>query len=121
MADPKEQLNQIWAIFRMLGITDDLTIIEYIAALLLRLVQRQSPVGFAQNRVVDQGFEHRRFEIVRHHPFGHAAKALKGSPVQGQPGRHFLVKDQLGVLVTTVAQGGHKDVGRPQPTADRVE
>lgn len=46
------------------------------------IVQGQPPVGFAQHRVVDQGLQHRRFKIVRHHPFGHSAKALEGSPVQ---------------------------------------
>lgn len=35
MADPTEHLNRIWAIFRRHGITDDLTIIENLAALLL--------------------------------------------------------------------------------------
>lgn len=35
MANPGEYLNRIWAIFRRAGITDDLTIIEYVAALLL--------------------------------------------------------------------------------------
>lgn len=32
-----------------------------------------------------------------------------------------MVKDQFGVLVAAVAQGGHKNIGRPQPPLDRVE
>ena len=84
------------------------------------IVLGHAPVGFAQHRIVDQGLDHRSFEVVRHDPLGHAAPALEGAPVQPNPGRHFLVKDQLGILVTAVAQGGDKDVGRAQSTAGRV-
>ena len=35
MASVRELLNQVWSVFRRAGIADDLTIIEYIAALLL--------------------------------------------------------------------------------------
>jgi hypothetical protein len=37
MVSIRELLNQIWSSFRLVGITDNLTIIEHIAALLLNL------------------------------------------------------------------------------------
>ena len=35
MANVRDLLNQVWALFRRAGIADDLTIIEHVAALLL--------------------------------------------------------------------------------------
>jgi hypothetical protein len=84
-------------------------------------VQGQASVSFAQDRIEHQRFLDCRLEVVGDDPARHAAKALEGALVEGQPGGHFLVKDDLGVLVSAVAQGGHEDICPPEFAADRVK
>lgn len=84
------------------------------------VVQPQAAIGLAQHRVVHQGLQHRRLEIVRHHPVGHAAEALEGAPMQANPGRRLLIEDELGVLVAAEAQGRHERPGWARAAAVRV-
>jgi hypothetical protein len=84
------------------------------------IVLGHTPVGLSKHRIVHQRLHHRGLEIVRHDAPGNAAKALEGAAMQPDPGGHLLVKDELGILVAAVAQGGDKDVGAAQPVAVRV-
>ena len=61
-----------------------------------------------------QSLQYRRFQIVRDHPLRHPSKILERPLVQGNPGRHLLVKDQFGILVAAVSQCRHKHIGCPQ-------
>ena len=81
----------------------------------------EAAVGFAQDRIVQGGLEHRRLEVVEHDPGGHAAEALEGAAMQAQPGGDLLVEDQLGVLVAAEGEGHDEDVGGAQLAAPRVE
>lgn len=46
---------------------------------------------------------------------------FKGSSVAGQPGRHFLVGDDLGVHMPTKTQGHDKDPGFDLIAAENVD
>lgn len=52
-----------------------------------------------------------RLEVVNDDLAHDTAKELKGVAVAAQPRFHFLVPDQLGILVAAVAEGHHEDVG----------
>ena len=75
------------------------------------VVLSHTPVSCTQHRVIHEGLRHRYFEVVEHRALGYPTSPLKRMPVQSNPGRYFLIKDHFGVLVTTVAHLGHKDVG----------
>ncbi len=85
------------------------------------IVLGHATVDFAQHRFVDQRLGDRRFEVVGDNPLRHTAPALKSSTVESNPGRYFLIKDQLGVLMTAVAKGSHERVGSTQTVALWIE
>jgi hypothetical protein len=85
------------------------------------IVQGQPPVGLAQHRVLQQEFAHRGLEVIGHYPRGHTPEALKSAPMERNPGRGFLVKDQFGVLVPTETQGGDEHIGTPCTTRPGVK
>jgi hypothetical protein len=85
------------------------------------VVQGHFPVGFSQHRVNDQRLQHGRLEIVGHHPPDYPAKVRKSPPVQPNPGRDFLVKHQLRILMTAEGQRCDKDIRRPDPPTGRVK
>ena len=84
------------------------------------VMQTHPAIGFSQHRIMDERLQHGRFEIVGHDALGHAAEAFKGAPMQCDPGRGLLVKDQFGVLVTAVAQGRDKHIRGPQAPVARM-
>jgi hypothetical protein len=63
-------------------------------------------IGLLNRRlfVADVGFDDRRFEIVQHDAVRHAAKEFERVLVAQQPGRQFLIKHDLGVLMPTPGQ-----------------
>jgi len=78
------------------------------------------PVRLLCLRIIPNGLDDRRFEIVHDHSFGYPLKESKGITVQAQPGLDFLVEDELSVLVTAPGQGHDKGPGAAQFIGLRV-
>ena len=75
------------------------------------IVLRHPPVGFAQDRTVDQDLDNRGLQIVRHQAMGHTTPELKGAAMQTDPGGDLLIEDELGILVPAEGQRGNENVG----------
>jgi len=67
------------------------------------IVLSHAPIGFAEDGIMHQCLEHRRFQIVRHDALGNTAPTLESAPMQANPGRRLLVKNDLRVLMAAVA------------------
>jgi len=86
------------------------------------VVLGEPAVRLGQDRVVQRGHQHGRFQVVQNHLAWHAPETLEGTPVAGDPGVDPLVEDQLGVLVPTERQRHHERVGQAQlPSPGRAE
>jgi hypothetical protein len=79
------------------------------------------PIRLAENRVVQVRLEDGRLQVVQDDALRDAAEPLEGVAVAGQPGADLLVEDELGVLMTAVAERHDEDPGATRPAADRVE
>ncbi len=88
----------------------------------------QKPVAFGQLRigalnlrVVNAGTRYGALEVVDDPLAGDAAEGLEGAAVTGKPGRHVLVRDDLGVDMTAEAQGHHEDPRLPHDAREGVQ
>lgn len=67
------------------------------------------PVAPLDDRVMEEGPDNGRLEIIDYHFFRHAPKPLEGLPVAPKPGLDLLVEDEGGVLVAAVGEGHDED------------
>ena len=84
-------------------------------------MQSHPAIGFSQYRIIDQCLDHGGLQVIWFDPLGNTAKMLERMAMQPDPRGDLLIKDQLRILVATVALGSHKHVGCSQAATDRVK